>query len=66
MYIVPDFFVFQMLHARWNQIDGLPVVSVFETPISGIDGVLKRGFDLVVAGALLAVLAVPMPSSRRS
>lgn len=60
VYIVPDFFVFQMLHARWNQIDGLPVVSVFETPISGIDGVLKRGFDLVVGTALLALLAVPM------
>jgi putative colanic acid biosynthesis UDP-glucose lipid carrier transferase len=57
VYIVPDFFVFQMLHARWNQIDGLPVVSVFETPISGIDGVLKRGFDLVVGGAALALLA---------
>ena len=60
VYIVPDFFVFQMLHARWNQINGLPVVSVFETPISGIDGVLKRGFDLIVASALLAVLAVPL------
>jgi putative colanic acid biosynthesis UDP-glucose lipid carrier transferase len=57
VYIVPDFFVFQMLHARWNQIDGLPVVSVFETPISGIDGVLKRGFDIVVGGAALALLA---------
>ena len=56
VYIVPDFFVFQMLHARWNQIDGLPVVSVFETPISGIDGVLKRGFDLVVGGAALVLL----------
>lgn len=60
VYIVPDFFVFQMLHARWNQIDGLPVVSVFETPITGIDGVLKRGFDVAVAAALLALLAVPM------
>ena len=60
VYIVPDFFVFQMLHARWNQIDGLPVVSVFETPISGIDGVLKRGFDLVVGSAILATLALPM------
>lgn len=57
VYIVPDFFVFQMLHARWNQIDGLPVVSVFETPISGIDGVLKRGFDLVVGLVLLILLA---------
>jgi len=60
VYIVPDFFVFQMLHARWNQINGLPVVSVFETPISGIDGVLKRGFDLIVATLGLVVLALPM------
>jgi putative colanic acid biosynthesis UDP-glucose lipid carrier transferase len=60
VYIVPDFFVFQMLHARWNQINGLPVVSVFETPICGIDGVLKRGFDIVVASLLLALMAVPM------
>lgn len=60
VYIVPDFFVFQMLHARWNQINGLPVVSVFETPISGIDGVLKRGSDLIVSSLLLMVLALPM------
>jgi putative colanic acid biosynthesis UDP-glucose lipid carrier transferase len=60
VYIVPDFFVFQMLHARWNQINGMPVVSVFETPIRGIDGVLKRGFDLIVATVLLVLLAVPM------
>lgn len=60
VYIVPDFFVFQMLHARWSQIDGLPVVSVFETPITGIDGVIKRGFDLVAASVLLMLLALPM------
>jgi putative colanic acid biosynthesis UDP-glucose lipid carrier transferase len=59
VYIVPDFFVFQMLHARWNQIDGLPVVSVFETPIRGIDGILKRGFDLAV-GSLLLLLSAPV------
>ncbi|MCA9261649.1 MAG: exopolysaccharide biosynthesis polyprenyl glycosylphosphotransferase, partial [Planctomycetales bacterium] len=60
VYIVPDFFVFQLLHARWNQIDGLPMVSLFETPISGIDGVMKRGFDLLFGGAALLALAAPM------
>lgn len=60
VYIVPDFFVFQMLHARWNQINGLPVVSVFETPITGIDGVLKRGFDIAASLTLLAILAIPL------
>ena len=28
-YIVPDFFVFELLHSRWTHVGGLPVVSVF-------------------------------------
>jgi putative colanic acid biosynthesis UDP-glucose lipid carrier transferase len=60
VYIVPDIFVFELLHARWNQIGGLPIVSVFETPISGIDGVLKRGFDLAAGSLALALASGPM------
>jgi putative colanic acid biosysnthesis UDP-glucose lipid carrier transferase len=60
VYIVPDFFVFQMLHSRWTDIGGLPVVSVFENPLYGVDGVVKRVFDSVVACALLVILAVPL------
>jgi putative colanic acid biosysnthesis UDP-glucose lipid carrier transferase len=60
VYIVPDFFVFQMLHSRWTDIGGLPAVSVFENPLYGVDGVVKRLFDLVIAGLLLAVLAIPL------
>ncbi|QDU90091.1 UDP-glucose:undecaprenyl-phosphate glucose-1-phosphate transferase [Pirellulimonas nuda] len=60
VYIVPDFFVFQLLHARWTSIDGLPAVSVHENPLSGIDGLTKRAFDLVVGGLGLAALTLPM------
>jgi undecaprenyl-phosphate glucose phosphotransferase len=60
VYIVPDFFVFQMLHSRWTDIGGLPVVSVFENPLYGVDGLVKRAFDLVAAIGLLIVLALPM------
>jgi undecaprenyl-phosphate glucose phosphotransferase len=60
VYIVPDFFVFQMLHSRWTDIGGLPAVSVFENPLYGVDGLVKRVFDLVVAGCLLLVLALPL------
>jgi putative colanic acid biosynthesis UDP-glucose lipid carrier transferase len=38
----------------------LPVVSVFEHPFYGVDGILKRGVDLVFGSLLLAVLSVPM------
>lgn len=60
VYIVPDFFVFELLHSRWTSIGGLPAVSVFESPFYGIDGLLKRGLDLTLATLLLVVLALPM------
>lgn len=60
VYIVPDFFVFQLLHSQWTTIGGLPAVSVFESPLYGIDGLAKRAFDLVISLTLLAMLALPM------
>jgi len=60
VYIVPDFFVFQMLHSRWTDIGGLPAVSVFENPLYGVDGLAKRVFDLLVAGIATVLLALPM------
>lgn len=74
VYIVPDFFVFELLHSRWMHVGGLPVVSVFESPIYGVDGWLKRGLDLalsvfglvmvsplMIACALLVKLSSPGP-----
>ena len=59
VYIVPDFFVFELLHSRWTQVGGLPTVSVFETPLYGVDGWVKRAFDLVIASiGLLAISPV--------
>jgi len=57
VYIVPDFFVFELLHSRWNSIGGLPAVSVFESPLYGVDGMVKRGFDVAAAAAGLILLS---------
>ncbi|WP_146676722.1 undecaprenyl-phosphate glucose phosphotransferase [Pirellula sp. SH-Sr6A] len=56
VYIVPDFFVFELLHSRWTQVGGLPVVSVFETPMYGVDGWVKRALDLSVS--LIGVILI--------
>jgi putative colanic acid biosysnthesis UDP-glucose lipid carrier transferase len=48
-YIVPDFFVFELLHSRWTHVGGLPVVSVFESPMYGVDGLFKRALDLCIS-----------------
>jgi putative colanic acid biosynthesis UDP-glucose lipid carrier transferase len=60
VYIVPDFFVFSLLHARWTNINGLPAVSVFENPLYGVDGLAKRAADLVFGALLLAASVLPM------
>ena len=58
VYIVPDFFVFELLHSRWSSVGGLPAVSVFETPLYGVDGWSKRVFDF---GAALCGLILISP-----
>jgi putative colanic acid biosynthesis UDP-glucose lipid carrier transferase len=56
VFLVPDVFVSEIMHARWTEIGDMPVVSVFETPFLGVDGWLKRLEDL----ALLFVILIPI------
>lgn len=60
VYIVPDFFVFELLHSRWTDMGGLPAVSVFENPLYGVDGMVKRIADLLIAMLALIAGAIPM------
>lgn len=60
VYLVPDFFVFQLLHSRWTDVQGLPVVSIYENPFYGVDGILKRVTDVALASVATLLLALPM------
>lgn len=60
VYIIPDFFVFELLHSRWTDVGGVPAVSIFENPFYGVDGLAKRITDVVVGGISLLVAAIPM------
>jgi putative colanic acid biosynthesis UDP-glucose lipid carrier transferase len=56
IYFVPSTLPFEPIQARVEFIGGIPVVAVCETPFCGINGVLKRAFDLVIAGAVLLLI----------
>jgi putative colanic acid biosynthesis UDP-glucose lipid carrier transferase len=60
VYVVPDFFMFGLLHARWSSLQGIPAVSVYETPFYGIDGLAKRIEDIVLGSLILSIIAIPM------
>ncbi len=60
VYIVPDLFVFQLLHSRWTDIQGIPAVSIYENPLYGVDGVFKRLCDVALASVALLLAGLPM------
>jgi len=60
VYFVPDLFLFDLLRAQWRSLQGIPVISIYDTPFYGIDGMLKRIFDIVVSLLILTLIFVPM------
>lgn len=56
IYFVPDIFVSDLIQARIDHIHGIPVVAVCETPLYGINGLLKRASDLVIASIILLLI----------
>ena len=60
VYVVPDFFTFELLHARWTTIGGIPAVSVFESPFHGTEDWIKRAEDIILSSLILPLIAVPM------
>ncbi len=57
VYFTPDIFIFDLIQGRMDSIGGIPVLAVCETPFSGMNGLVKRASDLVLAAAILVVIA---------
>jgi Undecaprenyl-phosphate glucose phosphotransferase len=56
VYFVPDLYAFDTMQAQVCDLDGIPLFAVRETPFSGMNGVLKRGSDIVFATILLTMI----------
>jgi Undecaprenyl-phosphate glucose phosphotransferase len=56
IYFVPDIFLFDLIQARMDTIGGIPVVAACETPFYGINGLIKRASDIVLASTIVALV----------
>ncbi|MES1196219.1 MAG: undecaprenyl-phosphate glucose phosphotransferase, partial [Steroidobacter sp.] len=56
IYFIPDIFSFDIIQARFVEIDGMPVVSVCDTPYNGVSALIKRGMDILLSLTGLALL----------
>jgi putative colanic acid biosynthesis UDP-glucose lipid carrier transferase len=57
VYFVPDIFITDLIQARIDDINGMPVMAVCETPIVGVNALVKRAGDIVMAATGLILLA---------
>jgi putative colanic acid biosynthesis UDP-glucose lipid carrier transferase len=55
---VPDLFSFDLMHAKWTDLNGLPIVSVYDTPLNSSSAkVIKRIEDIVLSSLILLMIS---------
>jgi putative colanic acid biosynthesis UDP-glucose lipid carrier transferase len=57
VYYVPDVFGVNIIQGRMHNMDGVPVVGLLESPFVGVNGLLKRASDIVLACLILLLIA---------
>jgi len=57
IYFTPDIFLFDLIQARMETLGGIPVLAVCESPFYGVDGLIKRAADIVLASTILALIS---------
>ena len=57
--VVPDLLDIMSSRAEVNSIDGLPLVGIRRSRLTGFNAFLKRTIDVVVSAVALAILAIP-------
>ncbi|HEX5125120.1 MAG TPA: exopolysaccharide biosynthesis polyprenyl glycosylphosphotransferase, partial [Rhodocyclaceae bacterium] len=57
IFFVPDIFVTDLIQGRVDNIEGMPVVAVCESPFTGVNGIIKRMSDLIIATIILVLIS---------
>lgn len=57
IYFVPDMFVTDLMQARMDTVGEIPVIAVCESPFTGVNGMIKRGSDIVLSLLILLLIS---------
>ncbi len=59
IYFVPDIFAFDLVQPRCIEINGMPLLSIWDTPFHGMNAVKKRTMDIALS-SLMLLLTLPL------
>jgi putative colanic acid biosynthesis UDP-glucose lipid carrier transferase len=57
IYFVPDIFLYDLIQARMDDVSGIPVVAVCESPFYGVNGLVKRAEDILLSALIIALIS---------
>jgi putative colanic acid biosynthesis UDP-glucose lipid carrier transferase len=57
LFFVPDVFGITIIQGRLQDMNGVPVVGICETPFTGTNDLVKRVSDMVLAAAILVLIS---------
>ena len=57
LYFVPDVFGISIIQGRLQDVNGVPVVGICETPFTGTNDLVKRVSDIVIASIILLLIS---------
>lgn len=60
VFFVPDIFTLNIMTSRVHSLHGVPIVSVYDIPMSSLDTVVKRLEDILIGLLIMAVIVLPM------
>ena len=57
IYFLPDIFLTDLIQGGIGQMDGIPVVTICDTPFNGVSGMIKRLFDILFSLLTLLIIS---------
>ena len=59
VYFLPDIYIFDLMQARFDNVGGMPVIAICETPFTGFNSMVKRASDIILGG-LIQICLMPL------
>ena len=59
VYFLPDIYIFDLMQARFDNLAGIPVIAIRESPFTGFNSMVKRGSDIIL-GLIIQILLLPL------
>ena len=60
VHVVPDLFMYCLMHGEMSHIGGVQTISVYDNPMQGGAAIVKRFEDIVLSTIILSIIALPM------